>query len=379
MLLPPGDTQGDKTFIGLGAGTIVPDNNRNPEYYTWNFSIQREVPANGVVEINYTGNKGTHLFVPFTSLTPLNPVYWSLGRTALEAQVPNPFYGVITDSRAVDLNRQTVQRYRLLRNMPHFNGASAGTSEPPVGNSIYHGLQMKYEKRFSHGATVVAHYTWSKMIDDSSISSGNTSWLGGSTSMQAWFNRSLERALSAHDITHRLVITGAYQLPFGRGKHFGNGASRVVDAFIGGWEVSGFYTAQSGNPLQIGLDGGRLWDGTQRPNLIGDPSTSGRVQDRLNTYFNAAAFSRPANDTLGTAPRYLGYRGPGIRTLDAALLKSWTVKEGQRFEFRLEAQNATNTPIFADPQTNFGASNFGQITSTKVGERNVQLGFKYYF
>jgi len=152
-----------------------------------------------------------------------------------------------------------------------------------------------------------------------------------------------------------------------------------VDAFIGGWELSGFLTLQGGNPLQISQNGGTLWDGTQRPNLIGDPSTSGGVVTRLNGYYNQAAFSRPADDTFGTAPRYLNYRGPGIKTLDAALLKNWVVREGQRFEFRLEATNATNTPMFGDPASAYGAANFGQITGTKVGSRNVQLGFKYYF
>lgn len=379
MLLPPGNSEGDNTFIGLGAGTIVPENNRNPEYYSWNFSVQRSLPAQSVFEMNYTGSRGAHLFVPFTSLTPLDPSYWSMGRNALQAQVPNPFYGVITNPKAVNLNRATIQRYRLLRPMTQFDGASAGTSEPPAGNSFYHALQMKWEKRFSKGLTFVGHYTFSKLIDDSSISSGNTSWLGGSTSLQNPLNRTLEKSLSAHDIPHRLVLTGDYQLPFGRGKAIGGGANRLLDAFIGGWEISGFFTLQSGNPLQVSQSGGQLWNGTQRPNLLGDPSTSGPVSTRLNSYFNQAAFSRPAIDTFGTAPRYLGYRGPGIKSIDAALLKSVQVREGQRFEFRLETTNTTNTPIFSDPATSYGANNFGNITGVKVGSRNVQLGFKYYF
>jgi hypothetical protein len=169
MLLPMGSSQGDRTFLGLGAGTIVPEWNRNPEYYSWNFSIQRELPFQSVLEVNYTGSRGAHLFVPFTSLSPLDPVYWSMGRDALQAQVPNPFYGVITDPKAVNLNRQTVQRYRLLRPMPQFDGTSSGTAEPPVGNSFYHALQIKWDKRFSKGLTFLGHYTWAKMIDDSSI------------------------------------------------------------------------------------------------------------------------------------------------------------------------------------------------------------------
>ncbi|OYW13739.1 MAG: hypothetical protein B7X02_01500, partial [Rhodospirillales bacterium 12-54-5] len=98
-------------------------------------------------------------------------------------------------------------------------------------------------------------------------------------------------------------------------------------------------------------NGGAIWDGTQRPNLIGDPSTSGAIQDRLNGYFNRAAFSQPAPDVPGSAPRNLNYRGPGIKTLDAAMLKSIYVKEGQRIEIRLEATNFTNTPMFGDPAT----------------------------
>ncbi len=138
---------------------------------------------------------------------------------------------------------------------------------------------------------------------------------------------------------------------------------------------------QSGMPLHVTQSGGQIWDGTQRPNLIGDPSTSGRVQDRLNGYFNNAAFSQPPGDVPGSAPRNLNYRGPGIKTLDAALLKSIPTVEGQRFELRLEAQNATNTPMFADPATAFGATNFGQITGLRsgVGPRNMQFGLKYYF
>lgn len=100
---------------------------------------------------------------------------------------------------------------------------------------------------------------------------------------------------------------------------------------------------------------------------------------RLTRYFNEAAFSKPPTDVPGTAPRTLNYRGPGIRTSDAALLKSFRTREGQRFEFRIEAQNATNTPIFSDPNTSFGSTAFGQITGTKIGPRNVQLGMKYYF
>jgi len=381
ILQPPGRAEGDSTLLGFGVGTILPSNNRNPEYHSWNLSIQRELPMQSVLELNYTGSRGTHLFMPVTTLSPLHPMYWAQGRTALQAQVANPFFGQITDARS-QLSGRTVQAFRLLRPMPHFDGTSVGTAEPARGDSNYHALQVKWEKRFSKGLTALTHYTWSKMIDNVSHSSGNVSWLGGSTSIQNIWDLGGERALSSHDIAHRVVITGTYELPFGRGRRFGGGVNRIVDSIAGGWNISGMALMQSGMPLQVTQSGGNIWDGTQRPNLVGDPSTSGRVQDRLNAYFNPAAFTQPAIDTPGSAPRNLNYRGPGITTLDAALLKSIPTWEGHRIELRLEGTNVTNTPMFADPGgLSFGATNFGQITGLRsgVGPRNLQFGIKYYF
>jgi hypothetical protein len=381
ILTPPGNSLGDATFIGLGVGTITRAN-RNPEMYSWNLSIQREVGWNSMIEINYTGSRGVHLYTPYTSLSPLNPKYW-LGsgalytRNQLQAAVPNPFYGIITEPKATNLNGRTIQQYRLFRNMPQYDGVSG--AEPNASDSIYHALQMKLEKRFSKGLALMAHYTWSKMIDDASVTSGNLTWLGGSTSFQNPLNYALERSLSQNDVPHRFVATADWQIPFGRGRSFGNQVNRIVDGVIGGWEVSGFFTLQSGYPLQVSQSGGTLWNGTQRPNLIGDPATTGSIYDRFTNYFNQSSFSRPAPDTFGTAARTLGIRGPSINALDAALIKSWKTFEGQRFEFRLEASNARNHPIFSDPPTSYGASNFGVIGGTKIGSRSVQLGFKYYF
>jgi hypothetical protein len=391
MLLPPGRSQGDATFIGLGAGTIVPSNNRNPEYYSWNLSIQRELPMQSVLEINYTGSRGTHLFLPYGGLTPLPQTYWPWGRTVLEDKVPNPFYcapstdctGKITDQKAVNLKGATIQQFRLLRPMPQFDGASVGTAEPARADSYYHALQLKWEKHYSKGLTMLAHYTWSKMIDNASHGSGNYSWLGGSTSIQNIWDLRGERSLSAHDVAHRVVLTGAWEMPFGKGRWLGSQWARPIDLLLGGWQLSGLALLQSGMPLAVTQDQGKIWDGTQRPNLTGDPSTSGPVASRLGRdgggWFNPDVFRKPLVDVPGTAPRTLKYRGPGIRTIDASLLKNFRVKEGQRFEFRIEAQNVLNHPIFSDPNTNFGSSSFGKIDQTKIGSRNVQLGMKYYF
>ena len=137
ILTPPGLSLGDMTFIGLGVGTITRQT-RNPEMYSWNLSIQRDVGWSLMVEINYTGSRGVHLYSPYTSLSPLDPVYW-LGpnaqytRAQLQAAVPNPFYGIITDPKRVNLNGKTIEQYRLLRNMPQYDGVSG--SDPNAADS----------------------------------------------------------------------------------------------------------------------------------------------------------------------------------------------------------------------------------------------------
>jgi hypothetical protein len=132
-------------------------------------------------------------------------------------------------------------------------------------------------------------------------------------------------------------------------------------------------------PLAVTQAGGLIWDGTQRPNLVGDPSTSGPITSRLDNYFNAAAFSQPGPDVPGTAPRNLSYRGPAITTFDAVLIKTIGIRTGQRLEARIEAQNVLNHPVFGDPNTSFGSTSFGQITGTKIGSRQMMLGLKYHF
>src|SRR6202022_356189 len=114
---------------------------------------------------------------------------------------PNPFYNIITDPKAVNLNGRTIQRYRLLRNMPQYDGVSG--SCPNASDSNDHGVQLKYEKRFSRGLTVLTHYTWSRMIDDASVTDGNLAWLGGPPSLQNPLNLSMEVSLSQHVFEHR--------------------------------------------------------------------------------------------------------------------------------------------------------------------------------
>jgi hypothetical protein len=380
LTLPPGNSQGAATFLGLSVGTNSRPN-ANPQYQSWNFSIQRQLPAGSVLEVNYTGSKGTHLYFGggVENQNRLDPSYWSLGRTALNTLVPNPFYGIITDSRSA-LSAPTVTRNTLLRPFPQYSGGVSGDT-PNIGNSIYHGVQFKYEKRFSHGISVVSNYTISKLIDDSSFSSGNVAFLGGTTSIQNYKNLRLERSVSSMDVPQRAVISFNYELPVGRGKAFGAGWGKPVNAVLGGWSVDGLMTFSKGYPIVPLLQGGVLWEGTQRPNLIGDPSTEGPVESRINNYFNTAAFSRPAADTFGTAPRTLNYRTPGIKNADMSLLKNFHFTESKYLQVRLEAFNVTNTVTFGTPNATYGSSTFGVISGYAGGRgsRELQLAAKFYY
>jgi len=378
--LPPGNSLGPMTFIGLDAGTIVRENVK-PRYDMWNFSIQRQLSGASLVEVTYIGNKGTHQYLPDAILSRLAPRYWSLGRNELNRMVPNPFYGVITDARSV-LSRPTTQLYRLLKAFPQYASASRSGSEPTRGDSNYHSVQFRFERRLAGGLAMLAHYTISKMLDDCANGSTNWDWLGGSAyTLQDFYNFRNERALAIHDIPQRLVVTFSYRLPVGAGKLVGSQWSRPVNAVLGGWEVSGYVTLQSGAPLTVTQSGGTLWDATQRPDLVGNPDPGTSMSARLYRYFNEAAFRRPAADTLGTAPRNLNYRAPGTRAANVAMHKAFEVHERMKLEVRVELENVTNTPCFGFPNTSFGSTAFGTITGYRdgTGPRQGQFAAKLHF
>ena len=380
LTYPPG--RNPLAFLGLDAGANFRKDD-NPQYQMWNFSIQREVPGHGVFELNYVGTKGTHLYFGtgdiLSDLNVLDPVYWPIGQDALSKQVPNPFFGVITDPRSI-LSAKTVTLDRLLRPFPQYSGSVGGyRATPNIGNSFYHALQMKYEKRFSHGLSMLAHYTISKMISDSDVAGTDVDWITGGSSLQDLKNLRNERSLSVFDVPQRLVISFDYLIPVGRQRAFGKGMNRVLDGVIGGWELSSIITASSRTPLAITQSDNNLWQGDQRPNLIGDPSMPGPVKNKLNNYFNVKAFEEVGPDVLGSTPRTLpSYRGPSIVNEDVTLSKNFNITEKKHLQLRLEAYSVTNTPQWGNPNTSFGSTSFGQIT-TAGGARQLQIAAKFYY
>src|SRR5262249_23480262 len=158
-------------------------------------------------------------------------------------------------------------------------------------------------------------------------------------------------------------------------------ASGGVDRIVGGWQVNAIATYQSGFPLSITQQSNNTnaFSLGQRPNVaLGvDPATSGSDGDRIDSgYLNPAAFTTAPANTFGNAPRTIGVRSPSTRLFDYSLLKNTQIFEGLKAQFRIEAINGFNTPIFRAPNTQFGNSSFGRITSQANFARVVQLSVR---
>jgi hypothetical protein len=385
LTFPPGKNA--SFFLGMGAGTPLPQDD-NPQYQQWTMSVQRELPGQGVIEVNYVGTKGTHLYFGtndvVSNLDVLYPTYWSLGRgtsgTGLNALVANPFYGIITNPVATTYNQPTIQLRRLLTPYPEYTSVGGYRASRNIANSIYHALQVKYEKRFSRGLSMIAHYTFSKMISDSDESGSDVDFFAGGSSVQDIFNLRNERSLSTFDRTHRVLVSFDYQLPVGRGRSLGKGMNKLLDGVIGGWEVSTIISGSSGAPLGVTQSASNLWNSAnQRPNLVGDPSIPGSTRDKLNQYFNVNAFSQVNPDIIGSSPRFLSnYRGPVLWNTDAALMKNFNIRERKYVQLRLEGYAVKNAPQWGMPNTSFGDTSFGQITSS-TGQRTLQVAAKFYY
>ncbi len=269
--LPPGTSLGPATNIGLGIGEGVIPDWHSPYIQQWNFNIQRELPGHIVFEAAYIGSKGTRLLAGESGITlsQLPASFLSQG-TTLQNQVPNPFFGIITNPSS-GLRFETVSRAQLLRPYPQYTGINA--FRVPYGFSIYHGGTLKADKRFSSGLSFLAAYTWSKLIDDVSTTVG---FLGQASTRQDAYNRAAERAIGSQDIAHRFVASFVYDLPFGRGKSFGRDWSGPLNWVLGGWQFNGIVQFQSGVPILItqGANNVGLFNPSQRPTWNGKGSES---------------------------------------------------------------------------------------------------------
>jgi hypothetical protein len=385
---PTGNTLGAAHGLGMGLSAPLRDLNATAYTQTWSFGIQRELPMNILVDASYVGTKGTKL----NRLEAGHRNYFGSWiesateseLTALRTQVPNPFYGIITDP-FVGLSQPTVSAAQLLLPFPQFGGVNAYNT--PWANSIYHSFHLKVDKRFSNGLQFLITYSNQKAIDDGSLSTW-TGWLGGDQGGPTNpNNRRLDRSLSQYDISQIFQVSYVYDLPFGRGMRYGANWNSVLNGILGGWKTTGQWRFDTGQPIVLSLDSGQPLPtyGAQRPHLLGDlVVTQGSRDEVLSKYFaNPEVVARPARDTLGTAPRTLpNVRLPGTSTAALSLFKQISLnkmREGSRLEVRAEAFNALNHPQFGCLNSTFGSADFGKLFCQANVPRDAQLGLKLYW
>jgi hypothetical protein len=395
VVYPQGTKYGKLNMWGLGNGTQLGYNFNNGDIYQWNAGVQRELKGNMLLEVVYTGSRSHHLPLVNAAnkdfVSAANRVkYGSLG---LFQQVPNPFYPLFQGPNAIfnvpasTYNNPTIAQINLLRPYPQFDGYFSDWpgSGDPEGNSRYDALQIRLEKRYSSGLYFLGSYTFSRLLNDGPQSN---SWLGDTSTGSGWglqdpTNIRGEWSRSAGDVPHRLVFSWGYELPVGRGKRFGGQMNRWVNGVVGGWQLNGIFSWQSGQPLNVGMANPRLADGNQRPNVTGNPRSNysiKQVVDGKGILFNAGAYSDPGAQMPGTAPRYDSrVRSDGIHNLDASVFKDFKLHESMMLQFRGEFINFTNTPRFANPNTSFGSPTFGQIFGQYNQPRRIQLGVRFTF
>jgi len=377
-ILPPvGKSLGALTAIGQSFSLIDP-NARSPYVQQYSLDIQRELPFGIATEVGFVGSKSSHLVLGEGNINEnaLNPALLSLG-PALTQNVPNPFYG---HGGTGVIGTPTVQQSQLLLPYPTYGEIEKTASDN--NKAKYYSLVMKAQKRFSHGLNFLSTFTWSRNWDESTGGAGNT-LNGGNLPAQNPYNLAGEYSFANIDSPFRWSTSVSYELPFGKGKEFANNVNTALDYVVGGWVLNTVSVFQTGFPLEItqatNFNSAFGYD-SQRPNATGvSPVTSGSLEARLNNYINPAAFSTAPEFTFGNISRTIDMRGPGQVNWDMSLFKNFVIKERFKAQFRFEALNAMNTPLFYGPNVSFGSSQFGKITSQANFARQLEFALRFSF
>ncbi len=353
ILLPAGASAGLRTFLGRGPTFFTPD---RPTGYMqrWSFNIQRQFGQHLLIELGYTGNRGTHLGlgggydpVPAQYLSTLG-VRDQPTIDKLTKAVPNPFFG-LPDYVGSDLQGSTVAYSQLLRPFPQFNGVSSTTSD---GFSWYHAMNVRAEKRFSQGYTLSLTYTWSKFME----------------AVERLQNQDPgpQHVISPQDRPHHTVLSGIWELPVGRGRRLVNTRNPLFNGVVGGWSIQGIYQWQSGAPIDFG-------------DVILRNTYASLVlpwdQRTTQRWFNIdAGFERNSSQQLAQDIRTFPLRLSNLRAgnwnnWDLSLFKSFRIRERMNFQIRAEANDALNHAMFNAPNAAPANTLFGTVNNTIWSEQ----------
>jgi len=295
---------------------------------SWNVALQRALPSNFIVELAFVGNHGVN--IPTSNNRNINA-----------GLVP----GLGAAGRPENI----------------LFGRKSDTNQPYDAHSYYDGLQAKLNRRFSNGFMLTTSYAFGKSIDF------NASTTGGNFNN---INFAANRGLADWDRRHVFSQSYVYELPLGSGKRWARTGPWAT--LFGGWQINSLWTWESGLPLDIAISSASL----NAPGNINRPNVTGPVQIFGNIgpgerYFDTAAFSAPLPNTFGNVGRNV-LHGPRLFEIDASVFRKIRVTERWNLELRAEAFNATNTPHFDRPDSNYSDAAFGQVT-TAHGNQSVQV------
>jgi hypothetical protein len=355
FLLPAGSSKGTSTNLGQ-AVTFYNPNIRNPYSVRWQLSVQRQLPFDMVLEVAYIGSHAMHLLIN-TNLDYLprqflstSLVRDSANNTLLSGAVTNPFKGLLPNSGT--LNGSTVALRSLLTPYPQFSAMTFQASN--AGSSYYESLNVRLQKRFTNGLTLINNFIFNRLID-------RLAYLNDS-------DPAPEKRLSSDSRPFRDVLASTYQLPIGRGRKV-NLQARWLDFLVGGWGLSGILTLQSGPTLGWGnyiYYGGPLNLQPHQPNGLAFDITRFNTVTAQQLVDNVRTFDNQFNNL----------RRDMVKQLDGTLSKSFKVSEKRYLQFRFEAFNATNRVTFGAPQTNPTNAAFGTIGSQANTPRRVESGLR---
>lgn len=391
LLAPVGNTQGAAVGVGTSLSLVDPTA-KAPMIQQYSADVQRELPGGIALEVAYVGSHSTHLTLgnPSININALNPSNLSQGTAYLDALIANPFAGAgLTGTLAGQTSgcpvgiSNCIRRYQTLLPFPAYTAINYIFGSQ--NHAAYNSAVVKFQKRASHGLTFLSTLTLSKNMDESSGGVGTSLNGGAQGAPQNPYNLNAEYSNSNVDTPVRLALAVTYELPVGKGKYLLGSANRAVDMILGGWVLNGVSVYQTGFPLQIYQQNfnTNYGYGAQRPNLSGSAiGTSGSVESRLNNYINYAAFTAVGEGVFGNTPRTLGsVRGPGQKNWDLSVFKNFPISERVKAQFRAEALNAFNSPLFHTPDTNLsdGAGAFGVINTQDNFARQLQLAIRVTF
>jgi hypothetical protein len=378
---------------GTSPITVEPNENTLPRYQNWSVSFQRQLTANTMIDIDYVGNHGTRLVSPWqmagTLANELNP---SVFNTYTAAQLSGP-----PSAAQMPWPGFTGDLAQALRPWPQYQSILYRTA--PNGTSIYHALQVMFEKRMSQGLQFRASYVWSKLINDGAEAGqgGQTGGqFGGNTVQNPACVEGCERSVSVDDVPQYLGISWIYELPFGPSKPFGKTANPVLSKFIGGWKVAAMQVYQAGRPLQVGMAndlGGLIFNNNKRPNVVaGVPQVNKNFKDPYTDfYINYNAFTDPGPDKFGNAARTDPLaRGFPYYNEDLNVIKDTRISETSYVRFEFQMGNMFNRVDFCLPNQYWSstptastatsaASGFGTTGSQCNIPRRLQFGLSIHF